>query len=133
MGDTSGNNEPCALVAKDDSALGESIVQALGEVLPGVKIRSAADGTRAWDILCGGGVRFEDEAEGPGIPAGMEETIFKRFHRLKDAGDRHGAGLGLTISRQIVERHGGTLRVERGRGGGARFIADLPAGGGRSG
>ncbi len=73
-----------------------------------------------------GAVRLEVEDEGPGIPAGAEERIFQRFQQL-DVEDRNrGTGLGLTISRQIVARHGGRIWVEPGRRRGALFHVELP-------
>jgi signal transduction histidine kinase len=71
-------------------------------------------------------LRLEVEDQGPGIPAGLEEEIFGRFRQLEGREDTLGTGLGLTISRQIVERHGGTLWAEPGRVRGARFLMDLP-------
>jgi signal transduction histidine kinase len=66
--------------------------------------------------------------DGPGIPPEARELVFERFARLDDA--RHhrtgGAGLGLAIARDVVERHGGTIRVEPGAGPGARFVVTLP-------
>ena len=47
--------------------------------------------------------------DGPGVPAGEEDAIFERFHRGDTARTRRGHGLGLSISRTIAERHGGTL------------------------
>ncbi len=71
-------------------------------------------------------VRLEVEDEGPGIPPGAEERIFQRFQQL-DVEDRNrGTGLGLTISRQIVARHGGHIWVEPGRRRGALFHVELP-------
>ena len=80
----------------------------------------------------GGGVRLEVEDGGVGIPAGREEEIFERFQQLGVGDQRRGSGLGLTISRQIVENHGGRIWAESGRASGALFVVDLPdAGGGR--
>lgn len=74
-----------------------------------------------------GGVRFEVEDQGSGIPPGQEERIFERFQQLEVGDDRTGTGLGLTISREIVERHGGRVRAGSAAGGGALFVVELPA------
>jgi len=70
------------------------------------------------------------EDEGPGIPPGKLEAIFDRFYTERPKGESFGthSGLGLSISKQIVEAHGGSLRAEnRERRGGARFVIRLPA------
>ena len=64
--------------------------------------------------------------EGPGLPKGREEQVFESFARGEKQGVRRGAGLGLAISRAIVEAHGGTIRAEAGSEKGARFIIRLP-------
>ena len=74
---------------------------------------------------------------GPGIRADNVERIFERFYTDRPAGEAFGqnSGLGLSISRQIVEAHGGTLTAENISGGkpgeirGARFTVTLPADG----
>jgi len=73
-----------------------------------------------------GGVRLEVEDEGAGIPRGHEEQIFERFQQLETGEERGGTGLGLTISRQIVEHHGGRIWAEAGRTSGALFVVELP-------
>lgn len=67
--------------------------------------------------------------DGPGIPAGQRQRVFWRFVRLDDARSRDtgGAGLGLAISKEIVEAHGGTIAVGDAQPG-ARFEIRLPAG-----
>lgn len=72
--------------------------------------------------------------DGPGIPEKNIETIFERFYTERPAGERFGqhSGLGLSISRQIVEAHGGTITAtnrkdESGRVRGAAFTGRLPA------
>jgi len=63
---------------------------------------------------------------GPGIPGDMLELIFERFWQAgKD--DRRGLGLGLYISRCIVEAHGGTIWAESELGEGSRLYFTLPA------
>jgi signal transduction histidine kinase len=78
--------------------------------------------------LSAGGIRFEVEDQGPGIPAGQEERVFDRFRRLENGEEKGGTGLGLTISRQIVEHHGGRIWAEPGRSFGALFVVELPNG-----
>ncbi|HXP12792.1 MAG TPA: stimulus-sensing domain-containing protein [Stellaceae bacterium] len=75
------------------------------------------------------------EDDGPGIPPGKLEAIFDRFYSERPSGEKFGthSGLGLSISKQIVETHRGTLKAEnrigaQGRVAGARFIVRLPAG-----
>lgn len=68
--------------------------------------------------------------EGEGIAPEHLERIFERFFRSDSARTRAlgGSGIGLTISRAIIEAHGGSLRAESaGLGHGARFVVSLPA------
>jgi two-component system sensor histidine kinase ChvG len=72
---------------------------------------------------------------GPGIRVEDIDRIFERFYTDRPSGEAFGqnSGLGLSISRQIVEAHGGTLMAENIPGStpddyrGARFIVNLPA------
>ncbi len=66
--------------------------------------------------------------DGAGVPEADRERIFQRFVRLDEARSRDegGAGLGLAIVRDVVERHGGSIRVENGVPGGARFVVSIP-------
>ncbi|HVA14652.1 MAG TPA: stimulus-sensing domain-containing protein [Stellaceae bacterium] len=79
-------------------------------------------------------IRVAIEDEGPGIPEGKLGAIFDRFYSERPAGEDFGthSGLGLAISKQIVEAHHGAIRAENrydrdNRLQGARFIVDLPA------
>ena len=73
-------------------------------------------------------VRIDVRDNGPGIHKRDQEFIFDRFRRVKDsdAGKSQGTGLGLYISRTIVERFGGQLWVESAPGQGACFSFTLP-------
>jgi len=75
------------------------------------------------------GVHLWVEDEGPGIPPGDRERIFDRFTRLDGNGERRvaGTGIGLSVVRDLVERHGGRVWVESGTRRGARFVVALPA------
>ena len=65
--------------------------------------------------------------DGPGIPKYHLESIFDKFRQIGAASTRQhgGAGLGLAISRQLVEQFGGKIWAESGPGRGARFIVRL--------
>jgi signal transduction histidine kinase len=65
----------------------------------------------------GGGVEVEVADEGEGIPAGDAERVFEAFYRGDAARGSDGAGLGLAISRAIVEAHGGKIWLEDGMPG----------------
>jgi len=64
--------------------------------------------------------------EGPGIPKERRAEVFDRFRRLGEKPERPGAGLGLYITRCLVEAHGGTIRVDEAPGGGADFNFTIP-------
>jgi signal transduction histidine kinase len=75
-----------------------------------------------------GFVRIEVADDGEGIPAEQAEQVFERFFRGGDgARNGTGAGLGLSISRAIVEAHGGRIWVEPREGRGSRVIFTVPA------
>ncbi|WP_354643458.1 sensor histidine kinase [Kitasatospora camelliae] len=96
------------------------------EVAPAKEVVEAA----GWEppgtppkILEGTAVTVSDE--GAGIPEDSMPRVFTRFWR---GSKRGGTGLGLYIVKGIVEAHGGSIRVTRAPGGGARFRFILPAG-----
>ncbi|MBK7765648.1 MAG: DUF4118 domain-containing protein [Sulfuritalea sp.] len=71
-------------------------------------------------------VRVEDD--GPGLPHGREEVIFRKFERGGKESATAGVGLGLAICRTIVEAHGGRIRAENVEPHGARMLFTLPRG-----
>jgi len=73
-----------------------------------------------------GGVRFEVSDDGPGIAAERREVIFEKFAQGESSPG--GAGLGLSIAREIVSAHGGQIGVESQVGHGSTFWFTLPVG-----
>jgi len=118
------------LVAKADE---DRLVQVLQNVLVNAESFSPPGGI----ITVGGGAeggfaRFAIDDQGPGIPPGKEKDIFRRFYSERPPGEKFGihSGLGLSISKQIVEAMGGTIHAENlkhqdGRIAGARFVIRL--------
>jgi len=70
------------------------------------------------------GVHIVVRDSGPGIPAGLQDKIFEPFFSTKE----NGMGIGLFLSRKIVEAHGGRIEVRSPVGGGASFIIQVPGG-----
>jgi len=64
---------------------------------------------------------------GPGVPPSEFENVFRPFYRPKEAGDRAGSGLGLSLVRQIARRHGGDARCAPLDHGRSCFVVTLPA------
>lgn len=102
------------------------ISNALSFSPPGGQVTLTASGQ-------GGFVRITVEDEGPGIPENKLDAIFDRFYSERPKTEKFGihSGLGLSISRQIVEAHHGRIWAENrkdvtGRIVGARFVVELP-------
>jgi signal transduction histidine kinase len=71
-----------------------------------------------------GGAFIEVSDEGPGIPEADRERVFEPFFTTKAEGQ--GTGLGLSVCKSIIERHGGRIDLDRAPSGGARFRCHLP-------
>ena len=76
----------------------------------------------------GGGTEMCVSDRGPGVPSAHRERIFEKFHRVDETltAEKGGAGLGLSIARQLARGVGGELRYEPRVGGGAMFVLTLP-------
>ncbi|WP_434301455.1 PAS domain-containing sensor histidine kinase [Corallococcus exiguus] len=70
--------------------------------------------------------RLRVRDEGVGIAPEAQRRVFERFERERAARTKAGYGLGLYIARQLVEAHGGVIRLESAPGQGATFTVDLP-------
>ncbi|MFN2634047.1 MAG: ATP-binding protein [Thermoanaerobaculia bacterium] len=98
--------------------LANLVANAMKFTSPGGIIRVGAE--RSED-----GIRVWVSDTGSGIPAGMLEAVFERFWQV-GKNDRRGMGLGLYISRSIVEAHGGAIRAESREGEGSTFSFTVP-------
>ncbi len=108
----------------------DRIVQTLTNLVNNA-IKFSTDGqTVALDAATEDGqVVFRVRDQGRGIPEDKLESVFQRFEQVdsSDARQKGGTGLGLTISRGIVEGHGGRIWVESPPGAGTTVLFTLPA------
>ena len=85
------------------------------------------DGTVTLSIRCsadGEAVEIEVRDTGHGLAPELRERVFDPFFTTKGPG--HGTGLGLTVCRSIVDRHGGVIAVDTPPDGGCRFVVTIP-------
>lgn len=79
-------------------------------------------------VAIDGGAQVTVTDEGEGIPAELLPRVFTKFWRRGDGGRRSGTGLGLYITKGLIEAHGGEITASRAPSGGAQFRFTLPAG-----
>lgn len=108
---------------------------ALSRALRNLLINAATHGVRGTVSLSGGKTaRITISDQGPGIDPGVIDQIFEPFFRAERA--RHqkfpGAGLGLSIAREIITREGGSIDIANGADGGLIQVVELPTTGDRS-
>jgi len=99
----------------------------LNQVLMNLLDNALAAGARnLWVGVAAGGadgrIRVVVEDDGSGVPAALRERMFDPF-----VSGRGSSGLGLYVSRRIVEQHAGVLSYEARTDGGSRFAVELPA------
>jgi two-component system sensor histidine kinase BaeS len=112
---------PARLTA-DPDRLSEALINLLGNAFKytpsGGCVTLSVGGENGW-------VQVEVADTGPGIPKDEVPLIFEKYFRGGSV-TAEGAGLGLAITRGIVERHGGLIWAESAEGAGARFIFKVP-------
>jgi signal transduction histidine kinase len=88
---------------------------------------SPSGGSVEIDASCvGREVRISVKDGGPGIPDDYIERVFDRFVQVPHRGGRGGAGLGLTIARNVARYHHGHISAHNNELGGATFVISLP-------
>ena len=117
--------EPLPTVEGDPSQLRQVFQNLLsnaiaysGDARPRVRIDAERRG-RMWSISV--------RDDGVGIDPGEQDRIFEVFQRLHGREEHDGTGIGLALCQRIVERHGGTIRVDSEPGEGSTFSVALPA------
>jgi hypothetical protein len=103
----------------------DKVEQVLTNLLENAVKYGAPDGMRVEGTADASEVRVAVSDCGEGIPEAARAQLFRKFGR-RDHGRPSGTGLGLWISRGLVEAHGGHLTVGTADGGGARFEFSLP-------
>jgi len=117
---------PSQLHAQADA---DALEQILGNLLSNVeKYALSGSYVKVSARQTPGGIELAVEDRGPGIPQGKQELVFEPFERLRSDLQEgvSGTGIGLTISREMAQLHGGTLKVDPTLRGGARFVLHLP-------
>jgi signal transduction histidine kinase len=101
--------------------LSNLLTNAIHHSPPGETVAARAEQTDGW-------VRFEVSDHGPGVAPEHQRAIFERFYQAP-GGNPGRAGLGLSIAKDIIEEHGGTIGVDSAPGEGSRFWFQLPVAG----
>jgi len=119
----------CTLVRTGDAATAEvrldpeSLKQVcLNLVLNALEVLPEGGSIRAGLVTAAGRARIEVSDDGPGVPAELLHRLGEPFFTTK----AQGTGLGLFLSRRLVEGAGGTLRIDSRTGGGTTVTVDLP-------
>lgn len=100
-------------------ALGNVVDNAIKYTPPGGSIHLSV---REFELFCS----VEVADNGPGIPEGEQGAIFKRFYRGKAVREQEGLGIGLYLTREILSRQGGYVKLHSKPGQGCRFSLYLP-------
>ncbi len=119
------------------SGIEDRLVQVYRNLISNASSFTPTGGTitlRGWrqQVFSGDAVIVTVEDEGPGVPEDKRDAIFDRFYSERPKGEKFGlhSGLGLSISKQIVEAHKGLITAENirrdGQIAGARFTVSLP-------
>ena len=113
---------PC--VTADPHRLGQVLMNLMGNARQAMEAAEKGRNLTVRTRRLGETVEIQVIDDGPGIPTDVKAKIFDWFFTTKPPGE--GTGLGLAVSRDILQAHGGNLRLEDTPGGGATFVLDIP-------
>ena len=108
----------------DPHRLGQVLMNLLGNARQAMEAAEKGQSLTVRTRQRGQMVEIQVVDDGPGIPEDVKAKIFDWFFTTKPPGE--GTGLGLAVSREILQAHGGNLRLEDTPGGGATFVLEIP-------
>ena len=115
---------PCLLdPARIHNALTNLIANAIEACISADKSQGRGTRVSVEGRIQGSRLIMEVTDDADGIPLHVKNKLFNKFYSTKGS---KGTGLGLVITRKVVEEHSGKIRVESEPGSGTRFIVDLP-------
>ena len=91
-----------------------------------VRLGTASQPVEVHVRLAEGQARVEVCDHGPGLTPEQQAMVFESFYRSDESRTMPGSGLGLSIVRQVTERHPGTVRVDETESGGTHMVMQLP-------
>jgi signal transduction histidine kinase len=117
-------------VSCQPAEIGQVLLNLLNNAWDSIRSSPRADGSTSsgwirlsWGTAPDGKIEFRVEDSGAQIPDSARQKLFQPFFTTKPVGQ--GTGIGLALSRRIMERHGGTLRLEQAEGKKA-FVLEFP-------
>lgn len=112
-------------VSGDRYHLGRALTNIVGN---GIKFSLSGDRVHVSVTTDGAVVRITCSDTGIGIPVKDQDELFTRFHRASNAAEAQiqGAGLGLSITQAVIERHRGSISVQSDLGAGTTVVVTLP-------
>src|SRR5262245_39005875 len=111
-------------VTADPHRLGQVLMNLLGNARQAMESANKGRSLSVRTRRRGEVVEIQVVDDGPGIAGDVKAKIFDWFFTTKPPGE--GTGLGLAVSREILQAHGGDLRLEDTSGGGATFVLEIP-------
>jgi len=116
---------PAVALKGDERRLRQCVVNLLANA---IKFAPGGDVTLSAEMTGATGIEIRVADTGCGIPANQLEQVFQPFHQVQNEFSRttNGTGLGLPLSRKLVERHGGSLQLDSLPGCGTTALLRLP-------